>query len=551
MRHPKNKNKSILGPNNRSSSPSPKTYYRTASTPEALEREATTLAQKDFLENTLKWGIKNDFPLELAKTVQDSPAASACISTKAKFIKGAGFSDPELMKLKINKRGQTLWDLHCLLSETLALFEGFSVNFKFNEGGGIINAYNMAIENCRFVKPDDDLATNIESIKYNPYFGTIDYQHKYTKEYDLWDPENLEEQIASKGTKFNGQVYYYGKTKPLYRFYPVPDYWSAKKWIYIDGKIQEGHAENMDNGFFQSVILNMIGDPSQKSKNPKYMKRVANPDKTTRLEPDKTIGEEFDDMMSSNFSGTKKMGSALVLWALNQDSAAKVTAFPTTANADLFITLQDLTTKNITIATKTPGILANISEGVSLGSGGSEIQKAVEIMQSNTVDDRMRLEQFYNEILLPNLQIEGQKIKKGAEVKIKNYNPVTVNIDIDDKFWAVLSDLEKRRFVRENISEIELDDDKPQTDALGNDLPDGEIQINQILTNLTAQQNFQLMRIIRQFGKGTLNQQQATLLLQSGFGFTDEQIVQILGLDDAPVKDILTPEQTQPLTIAK
>lgn len=548
MRHPKNKDNKILSPNHRTTSPNPKTYYRTSNTtPEALEREQTTLGQKDFMENTLKWGAKNDFPLELAKTVQDSPAASACISTKSKFIKGAGFSDPDLMKLKINKRGQTLWDLHCMLSDTLAMFEGFAVNFKFNEGGGIINAYNMAIENCRFVKPDDDLATNITEIKYNPYFGTVDYQKKYTKEYALWDPENLEEQIAKKGTKFTGQVYYYGKTKPLYRFYPVPDYWSAKKWIYIDGKIQEGHAENMDNGFFQSVILNMIGDPSQKSKNPKYMRRVSNADGTTRLEPDKTVGEEFDDMMSNSFSGTKKMGSALVLWALNQDTAAKVTAFPTTANADLFIALQDLTTKNITIATKTPGILANISEGVSLGSGGSEIQKAAEIMQSNTVDDRMRLEQFYNEILLPNLQIEGQKVKKNAEVKIKNYNPVTVKIEIDDKFWNVLNNEEKRRFVRENVSEIELDEE-PKTDATGTELPEGEIQINDNLKNMTGRQQQQFLRIIRQFMKGTLNEDQAKLLLRSSFGFTDEEIIQILGLDDAPVQDTTT---QQPLTIAK
>ncbi|MDW0189330.1 MAG: hypothetical protein QOA70_06730, partial [Nitrososphaeraceae archaeon] len=392
-----------------------------------------------------------------------------------------------------------------------------------------------------------DLATNITEIKYNPYFGTTDYQKKYTKDYSLWDPDNLEDQIAKKGTKFTGQVYYYGRTKPLYRFYPVPDYWSAKKWIYIDGKIQEGHAENMDNGFFQSVILNMIGDPSMKSKNPKYMRRVTSADGTTRLEPDKTVGEEFDDMMSGNFSGTKKMGSALVLWALNQDAAAKVTAFPTTANADLFIALQDLTTKNITIATKTPGILANISEGVSLGSGGSEIQKAAEIMQSNTVDDRMRLEQFYNEILLPNLQIEGQKVKKGAEVKIKNYNPVTVKIEIDDKFWNVLSDVEKRRFVRENVSEIELDEE-PKTDATGTELPEGEIQINDNLKNMTGRQQQQFLRIVRQFMKGTLNEDQAKLLLRSSFGFTDEEIIQILGLDDAPPQEEIT---QQPLTIAK
>ncbi len=548
MRHPKNKDSKVINPNHRTTSPNPKTYYRTSNTtPEALEREATTLGQKDFTENTLKWGIRNDFPLELAKTVQDSPAASACISTRSKFIKGAGFSDPDLMKLKINKRGQTLWDLHCILSDTLALFEGYAVCFKFNEGGGITNAYNMAIENCRFVKPDDDLATNIESIKYNPYFGTLDYQKKYTKEYALWDPENLEDQISKKGTKFEGQVYYYGKTKPLYRFYPVPDYWSAKKWMYIDGKIQEGHAENMDNGFFQSVIIQMVGDPSRPSNNPDYMIKKTNPDGSIRLEPNhlKTVGFEFDDMMSKNFSGTKKMGSALVLWALNQDSSAKVTAFPTTANADLFIALQDLTTKNITIATKTPGILANISEGVSLGSGGSEIQKAAEIMQSNTIDDRMRLEQFYNEILLPNLQIEGQKVKKNAEVKIKNYNPVTVEVTIDDKFWGVMTAQEKRKFVRENVSSVELDDDIPQTDAEGNELPPGEgIQLNDTFKNLTGRQQQQFLRIIRQYDKGTITKEVATIQLKS-FGVTDNEVIIILGLDDTPE------EQPQPLTIAK
>lgn len=539
MRKPKNKNG-----NGYTASPYPVLFHR-ASSPDGLEREATTLAQKDFTENTLRWGDKNDFPLVLAKYVQDSPAASACISTRAKFIKGAGFSDPDLMKIKINKNGQTLWDLHCVLSDSLALFEGFAVNFKFNEAKGIINTYNLALENCRFVKPDDDLATNITHIKYNPYFGTTDYQTKYTKEYSLWDPENLEQQINKKGTKFTGQVYYYGKTKPLYRFYPVPDYWSAKKWIYVDGKIQESHAENLDNGFFQSVIIQMIGDPSQKSKNPKYMKRVANADGTTRLEPDKTVGEEFNDMMSSSFSGSKKAGTALVLWALALEKTAKIDAFPSTANADLFLALQDLVTKNITIATKTPGILANISEGVSLGSNGSEIQKAVELMQSNTVDERMKLTQFYNEVLIPNIQIEGQKIKKNAEVKIVNFNPITVEVKMEDKFWNVLSAQEKRNFVRQNISSVELEDDVPQTDAEGNELPPGEgIQLNDTFKNLTGRQQQQFLRIIRQFDKGQITKEVATIQLKS-FGVSDNEVIMILGLDE-----VVDPTQ-QPLTVSK
>jgi hypothetical protein len=501
-------------------------YHRTQ--PEALEREATTKSQKDITEGTLIWGTDNALPLRIAQAIEDSPAASSCIDTVTKFIKGAKFSDPDLMKLKVDKSGKTLWDLHTELSASLAWIRAFSVNFKFNVKGKITQAYSMSVENCRFVKPDDDLAKDITDLKYNPYFGTSEYNRKYTKEYKLWDAENLLTQIKSEGTKFKGQVYFYGETAPLSRFYPKPRFWSAKKWIYIDGKIQEGHAENMDNGFFLSVLIQMIGDPSVKSKNPAYMKREI-VDGVEKLVPDKTVGQEFSDMMSANFSGTKKQGSALVMWATNKDNVANIEAFPSATNADLFIVIQDLTTKNITIAMKVPGILANISEGVSLGSDGNEMQKAVELMQSNTIDDRTRLEQFYNEVLFPNAEIEG--LKKGAKVEIVNYNPITTPVEIEDKFWNVLNDREKRDFVRKNFSGIELEEEAVQTDSEGNALPPGEIQINDNLRGMTGRQQQQLMRIMRLFGKGDLNEETAKIQLK-GFGFTDEEIIRMLGLDE-------------------
>lgn len=523
-------------------SPSPSVFYRTPTlSPEALEREATSKNQKDFSENTIIWGEDNQFPLKLAQTVHDSPAASACISTICKYIRGARFSDAELMKIKINKTGQTLWDLHVLLSDSLGMFEGFSANLKFNEAGDITNAYSMAIENSRFVKPEDDLATNITHIKYNPYFGTSLYQKKYTKEYPIWEPEAVLKQAQKQGKSYPGQVYYYCKTKPLYRFYSRPQYWSAKGWMYIDSKIQEGHSENMDNGFFQSVIINMVGDPNKKSTNPAYMKKNVDANGVVTYTSDKTVGEEFADMMKTNFSGTKKQGSAMVFWSVNKDSVAQVEAFPSSANADIFETLQDLTTKNITIATGVPGILANISEGVNLGSGGSEIQKAVEIMQSNTSEDRTRLEQFYNEVLLPRLAIDGVKTKKGSKVEIVNYNPITVPIEIDDKFWNELDKDERRAFIRSNISGIELKEpEEPAKDADGNPIPESEI--SPILKNLTMLQLARVQGIVKRYNKGLITEDQAKQLLMKGYGFTESD-VKIWLIDDAE-EDAMEPQTT-------
>src|SRR5204862_3660755 len=117
-----------------------------------------------------------------------------------------------------------------------------------------------------------------------------------------------------------------------------------------------------------------IGDPAQWSKNPSYQAEYTDSSGTKRQKSTKTIGEEFNDQMSTTFSGSSKAGTAMVLWSLNSDTAVKVTAFPSGINGDRIISTQDSITKTITIAMLVPSILANISEGVSLGSGGSEIQ---------------------------------------------------------------------------------------------------------------------------------------------------------------------------------
>lgn len=506
-------------------SPFPTAYSRSKPEPQDLDREISTRKQEDFAENTIIWGEHNNFPLVLAETVGSSPAATSCINTTAKFIKGDSFSNKDLMKIKINKRGQTLWDLHCALCDTLALFRGYAVNFKYGGNGKITNAYQMPIENLRFVKPEEDLATEITEIKYNPYFGTTEYKSDFTTTYPLYNTETLDKQIKSKGTKFLGQVYFYGEVRPLFRFYPVPDYWSARKWMYVDAKVQEAHAENLDNGFFQSVLITMIGDPNAWSQNPEFQQEYTDGAGVKKKRSTKTVGQEYDEQMAKMFSGSKKAGTVMVQWAMKQDQTPKVEPFQSTTNADLFETLQDLTTKNITIATKVPGILANISEGVSLGGDGNEMQKAVEMMQSNTVEDRRRLEQFYNEVLLPNLEVPGFKMKKDDKVEIVNYNPITVPVVIDPLVWQTLSSTEKRKFIQKNFSSIELDEipEAPQVlDENGNPAPDPIV--NESLRNMTGRQLQAVQRIVRKFNTGELTYEQAAQLLKDGFSFTDDNV---------------------------
>lgn len=510
MRRPKNKRYS------------PGTTFLPPSGPQDLKREKAVPEQKNWSEDTIRYGDDDALPLRIAQAVEKSPAASSCTETVAQFIKGAGFSDPMLMDLIVDDAGTTLWELHESLSDCLALFEGFAVNLKYTPTGRIKLAYMMGFEGCRMTMPAEG-SPIITSIKHNPYFGTNEWRKHYTECYPVYNRDTVKEEMRAaeellekdpeyKG--YPGQVYYYGKTSPIHRFYPVPKYWSAEKWIYIDGKIQVAHSENMDNGWFQSVLMKIVGDPNSPSNNPKYFDSKTN--KST-----KTIGEEFSENMSQNFAGSKKMGGVMVQWALNTANFPELEAFPSTANADLFLALQDITTKNITIARRVPPILANISEGVSLGSGGSEMLKAVELMQSRCTPFQNQLMTFYNKVLLPGMGIKNEE-GEPAKVDIQHFTPITTPVEIDDKFWEVLTQDEKREFIRANIPGIKLSapvviapvpgaDGAPAVDAEGQPLPaePAAAPPSEAFKNMSMSQMNLCLSVAKKFLKGTITYEMA------------------------------------------
>ena len=524
--------------------PSPQAF-----SPSALQRVPAKNSQRNFSEDTVIYGDQDALPLKISQTAVRSPSTMACLETVSQFIKGSGFADRELMDIKVNKTGQTLWDLHCLLADSLAMFWGYALNFKFNDNLDMTSIFQVPFEGCRLVKPANPLSYKYEWIKYNPFFGTNEYEKKYTRTYPIWDgnKEELQDQLKDKSwidreTKKNiypGQVYYYGKTTPVYRIYPVPGYWSAKNWIQVDAGIQEFHDQNIENGFFQSVLINMIGDPSKPSRNPEYQKTETGTDGVKRKVSTKNIGEEFNETMSQAFSGKNKAGTAMVLWALNKDQSAKIEGFPSNLNADVFgQTLTDAI-RGITIATSVPAILANLpQQDSSLGSDGKSMQVAIELMQSRVIEWQNNLMALYNNVILPALIIDGKRFS-GRKVQIINFVPVTIPVEIEDKFWNVLNDTEKRNFIKKNMPSIEMEELLvTQTTEL---LPTEETG-NDALKSLNIMQINRLQKIVSRYNLGktdpsntkALTHEQAKQFLQ-GYGFTEEQIIAWLDDDTDPI----------------
>lgn len=388
----------------------------------------------------------DNFPLKWHQIISESPSATSCVSTITDFLEGYDFSDPELSKVIVNAKGETFYQIHQRTCKDFAEFEGFYWHFMF-DGAGRITTWNvLPFENCRLGKPDS--SGYISKIYYNPYFGTGDYQtvHKDTILYDTFNLDGVKAQIAKDKTSYRGQVLFVGTTTALSRFYPLPEAYSSKKWMEVEKGTSDYHEDNINNGLLQPFMLIMKGNPNEPSKNPEY----ADQPEAKR----KTRGQEFDEVVSSNFMGAKRVGNMWVQWVENPDEKPEILSFPSNNSGDLFVTIDNQATKKITIAFKVPAVLANIHEGVSLGGDGNQIRVAVKLMQ-HRVKKRQRIltdayEKVFKIFYRPYVQT----------ITITPYNPYPELEVLDQKIWDALTPEERRKWINDN-TEIELfsDDD--------------------------------------------------------------------------------------------
>lgn len=288
----------------------------------------------------------------------------------------------------------------------------------------------------------------ISKIKVNPYFGTYEYLKIYDRVYDVYNPDQkavFEQQARdTKDGKcfYPGQILYVATTGPLSRFYPAPKYYSCHYWMAVDEAIGGFHKHNIDNGFFQSVMLRLIGDPNVPSTHPDDMTWNAT---TNQYEPNpkNTAGMRLNKEMQK-FSGWTKAGNVMAQWGLNKEEWPDLVAMPATSNAELFKTIQDITTEQIARATKVPSILANIQSGATLGGDGNAIRASVKLMQQRTVKTHGMLERVYKDLL------SRMDQPYMGEVKILHYNPFPEMEKIDSLIWAAIPLEDQRAWIVKN-----------------------------------------------------------------------------------------------------
>ena len=167
---------------------------------------------KSRVAGFLDWGPGNLYPQTLLDVIYESDTASAAMSVRAEFIEGNGLTDLALSEMVVNRKGQTLDDIHVATSHNVANGEVVCLHVAYNGLAQIVGIQSVPFEWIRF-KEADDLG-NVTMAGIFPYLGSVLYRKKQAehKEVYLFDPrpDVVYAQIAASGgiEHYHGQLFY-------------------------------------------------------------------------------------------------------------------------------------------------------------------------------------------------------------------------------------------------------------------------------------------------------------------------------------------------------
>ncbi len=481
-----------------------------------------TFNRQGFIE----FGYNNTLPTYYLSLLNRSALHNAIVTGKAQMIGGNGFDKHEIsnqgyafLMNSLNSEGMDLEEILSRISFDLEIFGAFALYLVWDDKRKKIQQIeHISPETLRIAKP-------------NPKFP-----HK--QDYYLcdnwsdWRRKGIEfiPGFSLTDRKEAGTILYVREYRSGAKYYGSPGYMPGARWCELEYEISSFHLHNIKNGFAPSLMINYVDGP-----------------------PPSDEAMEFEiNRMKSEYKGARGTGEVIFTWSEGKDRAPVITPIETNSNDNKFIALTTDMRQGIINAHRVndPTLFGIRDEG-GLHIGQSEILDALEMFQTSYVTPKQRLiEKALQRIA--NINGVPDKITI-SEYKIK-YSKM--DLQVSDILSILTSPLQAPSKMALLTSSGYTEDEASK--LLGTDVngvaptgaptasptggtsstvsdaeqSDEQPEVNVNVQNLTAKQHQQLLRIIRQFNKGQITQDAATVLLKSGLGFTDEQILSLLGVDD-------------------
>ena len=425
--------------------------------------------------NYVEFGAKNDYSNYLISLYGESPKHGAIVKGKLNYIYGKGFDD---VPKAANTKGES-WNQimkRSILDDEL--HGGYYLQVIWNALGKIADVYHIEFQKVRVSKDQSCFYVKDD-------WSKSDFKEK-PREYPAFDPGN------PKGS----QILFVKQYNPKSDVYPLPSYFQGLNYIESDIQVSRHILGNAKKNFVATKLINFNNGLPQEEE---------------QAEVEMDLKRKF-----ANHDGDR------VVIAFNP---SKENAVDIVDLGDTNLTKEDFTNINNLIQQEifachqvtSPSLFGIKTEG-QLGAR-NEIRDAYQIFQNTYVNERQQEHEKTFSKLMNMAGIAG-------EWEIVPVEPLSFEFS-----EAIMSANMTRDEIREKLG---LQPEMTAAPASGVPQATPMAEANDAIKNLTGRQYQNVMRIVRQFGSGKINKQQASLMLKSGFGFSDNDVNTFLGIDEDP-----------------
>ena len=371
------------------------------------------------------YGEDNAYPQRIHSITSASPTAKICIDRFAKFIRGRGFSDATLYKLKVNRWGLRSDRLLRLVSDDFARYGGFCIHLNYNVLGEIVGMQHIPFEHARLGLEDD--SGYVGNIAINRYWVGKHKKKAKPENTDYIDiynpkPEVIQAQIVAAGgiELYKGQVLYLSNEGE--NTYPIPVYDSAITEISTDEGLANVKYRNVRNNFLPGGIL---------------ITRKG----TTVTDEKKDFDKGFDAQGFKQFQGDTNAVKIIHVELEYGEEEPEFKEFPS-HSYDRDFEVTETSTQERIYAVLGQEAFYRTRTG-ALGWSAEVVSEAFTYYNSYTQDERLLLEEVFNDLfshwhqpVTPNFQILPLSYDGNMDIKA-----------IPPEVYGVMTDNEKRALV--------------------------------------------------------------------------------------------------------
>lgn len=205
----------------------------------------------------------NLYPQNVLSIVAASKTGYGCLSRYIDYIEGRGIASEALAALRVNLNGETLADLHSLVSADLATFEGFAIHVNYNVDGTITDMHHVPFEHVRLTEPDAEGV--IRQVALHPDWSgqltrngkPVRVTEKNVDYIDVFNPQPevvLSQMLEAGGPQYyKGQILYYSREGHLQ--YPRAKFHSVLTDLSTDEGLSNVMLRNVRNNFLPAGVF--------------------------------------------------------------------------------------------------------------------------------------------------------------------------------------------------------------------------------------------------------------------------------------------------------